>query len=68
MIALLSLKDAAASLPKPVDTATVCRWAKTGIAGAGRLPSVKIGRRIFVKPEALKKWLADQNGGVDVMI
>ena len=64
---LLTLDEVAASVPRPVQHSTALRWVHQGIRGVGKLPAVRVGRRILVRPEALKQWLADQNGGVDVI-
>ncbi len=60
---LLSLADAAASLPslkdgQPIHVTTLWRWARYGLRGI-KLETTKIGGRVFTNRRALQVFFAD---------
>ena len=56
---LLSLKDAARALA--VSDRSLWEWTK-----AGRVPHVRLGRRVLYSPDDLRRWVEGQRRGADV--
>ena len=53
---VISISEACRQLPGNVSPATISRWRYEGLHGY-RLPTIKIGRRIYTTPNALKTFL-----------
>jgi len=56
---LLSLKDAARALA--VSDRSLWEWTK-----AGKVPHVRLGRRVLYSPDDLRRWVEGQRRGPDV--
>jgi hypothetical protein len=58
---LVSLSQASRLIPNRPTASTVHRWVIKGIHGGHKLRSVRIGGRIYTKPEWIEEFLAVQN-------
>jgi excisionase family DNA binding protein len=56
---LLSLKDAARALA--VSDRSLWEWTK-----AGKVPHIRLGRRVLYSPDDLRRWVEGQRQGPDV--